>query len=163
MATNTYVALQTQVLGSAAASVTLSPIPSGYTDLLIVVASSNSTNTDTYIRFNGDSSSAYSSTYIRGDGSSAYSGRRSSFNRILIEENGTGTGQMVTKIAVQNYSNSTTYKTILSRADAASNGTSAVVGLWSNTAAITSILIGSDSGNFQTGSTFTIYGLLASN
>ena len=38
---------------------------------------------------------------------------------------------------------------------------SAVSGLWKNTAAITSVTIVMDSGNFTTGSTFTIYGIKA--
>lgn len=158
---STYTPIATYTVPSAQVSYTFSSIPSTYTDLVVVVASSNSTNTDTYAQFNGDTGTNYSSTYLRGDGSNAYSGRRSNINRILIEENGTGTGQMVTRLMVQNYANSTTYKTMLTRADAASNGTSAVVGLWRNTAAITSILIGSDSGTFNTGSTFTLYGIKA--
>lgn len=158
---STYTPLATTTLGSSAASYTFSSISSAYTDLVIIVASSNSSNTDTYVRFNSDSGSNYSSTYLRGDGFSTYSNRRTSFNRILIEENGTGTGQMTTRLMVNNYASTTAYKTIMSRADAASNGTSMVVGLWRNTPAITSIEVGSDSGTFNAGTTFTLYGIKA--
>jgi hypothetical protein len=62
-----------------------------------------------------------------------------------------------------NYSNATTYKTVLSRSNvAASASVSANVGLWRNTAAITSIkLYVYPSYNFVAGSTFTLYGIKA--
>jgi hypothetical protein len=58
-----------------------------------------------------------------------------------------------------NYSNSTTYKTILGRSNAATSGTSAAVGLWRSTSAINSIEIGTVS--FTAGSTFSLYGIAA--
>jgi hypothetical protein len=71
---------------------------------------------------------------------------------------------------IQNYSNSTTYKTWLSRANRASSaldyqGTDAVVGLWRSTAAITSITVKNRRGgvdyNFASGSNFKLYGIQA--
>jgi hypothetical protein len=68
------------------------------------------------------------------------------------------------------YSNSTTYKTWLSRANRASSaldyqGTDAVVGLWRSTAAITSITVKNRRGgvdyNFASGSNFKLYGIQA--
>lgn len=155
----TYTPIATQTVSVAATIVTFASINSSFTDLIIVANTTNSINTDTWIRFNGDSGTNYSSTYIRGDGTSALSGRRSSFNRILIEENGTGTNIDMTRVHVQNYTNTSVYKTIISRSDAASNGISAIAGLWRNTAAISQIDIGADSGTFAIGSTFTLYGI----
>ena len=60
-----------------------------------------------------------------------------------------------------NYSNATTYKTVITRASNANNGVDAVVGLWRNTAAITSINVFLGTGNLDTGSTFTLYGIKA--
>ena len=63
-------------------------------------------------------------------------------------------------INVQNYSNSTTYKTTLSRHSTQFAG--AFVGTWRNTAAITSItIINLGAGGFASGSTFTLYGITA--
>jgi hypothetical protein len=59
-----------------------------------------------------------------------------------------------------NYSNTTTFKTMLNRSNVPSTGTGATVGLWRNTAAISSLTITSESGNLQSGSTFTLYGIL---
>jgi hypothetical protein len=67
---------------------------------------------------------------------------------------------------LQNYSNSTTYKTVLNRTNYAGSGgwTVASVGLWRDTSAITSIRIAiseTQTGNFISGSTFTLYGIKA--
>jgi hypothetical protein len=66
-----------------------------------------------------------------------------------------------------NYSNSTTYKTMLGRQGTASStagGASLTVSLWRNTSAITSIQLQLDFGSsnrWYTGSTFTLYGIKA--
>ena len=75
---NTYVALRTETLATAASSVTfsLSGI-SGYTDLVIVGAGSLATAGTLAIQFNGDTTSNYSRTEVYGDGSSAASYRES--------------------------------------------------------------------------------------
>jgi hypothetical protein len=58
-----------------------------------------------------------------------------------------------------NYSNTTTYKTVLTRAGRNNQATEAFVGLWRNTAAITSISLTSQT--YTTDSTFTLYGIKA--
>ena len=85
MATNTYVALDTQILSSAAASVTFSSISQAYTDLILVTAGTGTTGGVGWLTFNGDSptsGSNYSNTTVYGDGSTAASYRRSSQARI---------------------------------------------------------------------------------
>ena len=170
MPTNTYVALQTQVLGTAVSSVTFSSIPQGYTDLVLVVSgrSTNGSADDSmYIQVNGDTAGAnYSFTRLLGDGSSASSYRISNQVRTTVDgiaggSTAAGTFNAAT-INFQNYSNTTTNKTILSRSGIAGSYTLAAVGLWRNTAAITTILLTLASvANFAVGSTFTIYGIAA--
>lgn len=72
-----------------------------------------------------------------------------------------GSGSSI--IQINNYSNSTTYKTAFMRTNTASTyGTVfAIVGLWRSTAAITSITLTPDAGSFATGSTFSLYGIAA--
>jgi hypothetical protein len=60
-----------------------------------------------------------------------------------------------------NYSNTTTYKTILSRSNNSAIGTDAVVGLWRSTAAINTIKILPANNAFEVGSSFTLYGIKA--
>jgi anti-sigma-K factor RskA len=61
-----------------------------------------------------------------------------------------------------NYSNTTTYKTTLSRFASTLYQVWTHAGLWRNTAAINSIKVYTTAGaNFNTGSTFTLYGIKA--
>jgi hypothetical protein len=157
----TYQPIATQTLGSATASVTFSSIPSTYTDLVIVVNGTMSASENSLgMRVNGDTGSNYSSTAIYGDGVSAASLRQVNDTKMYLGR-ATSVNNSTSLIYVQNYSNTTTNKTVLSRG----NSTAIVMGtvsLWRSTAAITSITI-SDyaSSNFNTGSTFTLYGIKA--
>ena len=158
---STYTPIATTTLGSAVNSVTLNSF-SGYTDLKLVVNASYSAEDYTCLQFNSDTANNYSETPIKGDGSTVASGRAS--NRAFIFTQavaGTNVPFMV-QSNFMNYSNSTTYKTVLSRSDCASRDVTASVGLWRSTAAITSIKIyGLTGANFQVGSTFTLYGIAA--
>jgi hypothetical protein len=163
---STYEPIATSTLGSSQAGVTFSSIPSTYTDLRLVINTGTNISAYPFIQFNGDTSTNYSLTELLGNGSSASSSRGSSMNHIQTFNVNTTTSQdSMMSWDVMNYSNSTTYKTVLSRANAAGNGTNAIVGLWSSTAAITSIYVGCiNSGTprtFNTGSTFTLYGIKA--
>ena len=166
MPTMTYEPIETQTLDSAAATVTFSSISGAYTDLVLVCSGkSNTANLDyTRIRVNSDTGSNYSRTYLGGNGSSAYSGRDTSATSYLdgIAPTTASGIYAPTIFNLQNYSNTTTYKTILSKGGSANASTGAVVGLWRNTAAITSIDISNiNSNSFASGSTFTLYGIKA--
>jgi hypothetical protein len=154
---STYEPIATQTLGSAAATVTFSSIAGTYTDL-VLVTSFTSGNNDEKLQFNGDTGSNYSWTRLWGDGSTANSSR-SSNTTFIRSIGGDLTTQQNTIIYIQNYSNSTTHKTTLSRGTNPSVLTMAVVGLWRNTAAITSITYSTSANTFATGSTFTLYGI----
>lgn len=160
---NTYEAIATQTLGSATATVTFSSIPSTYTDLVLVCNfGASSAGQDFTFRFNGDTNSNYSDTRIYGNGTSAVSNRNTSATRITADSVGVSTSLQVTDIIqVINYSNTTTYKTALVRVADAAKSTEATVGLWRNTAAITSIDLAMTSGNLLSGSTFSLYGIKA--
>ena len=160
----TYVPLATQTLGSAAASVTFSSISGAYTDLVLVCTGKTSNIEYPYLQFNSDTATNYSDTHLYGDGSSAGSLRRSSVTATRIAWSGypMTTDGWISTCHIMNYANSTTNKTVLTRANMVGNGTSAIVGLWRSTAAITSIkvLMGSTD-TFAIGSIFSLYGLAA--
>lgn len=161
---NTYVALATQTLGSNTNTVTFSSISSAYTDLVIVANGTVTVNTDApWLQFNGDTGSNYSTTILQGNGTSATSTRYTSQTKIFSNyQYGWYNGNNNTTIAhIMNYSNSTTYKTVLIRDTNPTADTSAGVGLWRSTAAITSISIIAGGSNFATGTTFSLYGILA--
>ncbi len=163
----TYTPIATTTLGSAASSVTFSSISGSYTDLVLVVNAKGTgftgSGTYPYVRYNSDSNTNYSRTWLAGNGSTASSSRGSSENlQYLVGGtyiDGTFSYNSITQF--MNYSNTTTYKTMLSRANNAGVQVDALVGLWRDTSAITSIVIYSSSGNFDTGSTFSLYGITA--
>ena len=161
----TYVPIQTQTLSSSASSVTFNSIPQTYTDLVCVTQNTSLTNNPSYVyiyvQFNGDTGNNYSTTSLSGDGSSATSHRFTSRGDINLAYTASpnSTAPDTNILQIMNYSNTTTYKTALSRAGRANAGTDATVGLWRNTAAITSLVIGIGSDSFATGSTFTLYGI----
>jgi hypothetical protein len=158
MPTNTYVALATQTLGSNAASVTFSSISQAYTDLFIVYNTGVVSTTNDYVRLNGDTGSNYSWTRMVGTGSAASSSRGSNDSKMIV---GDVTTTIVTTqiVNIQNYSNTTTFKTILNRSSAPNSAVTASVGLWRNTAAVTSVTLLPDGTSWLAGSTFTIYGI----
>jgi len=113
-----------------------------------------------------DSGSNYSWTALTGNGTRALSDRGSNQTSILSDYDGymqTTLGNSTKIIHFQNYSNTTTFKTILSRSSNAPVGTDALVNTWRSTAAINTITLFLNGGiqNFAVGSTFTIYGIAA--
>jgi hypothetical protein len=160
---NTYESIATQTLGSATATVTFSSIPGTYTDLVLVCSAKNTVaqNYEIWIRFNSDSAGNYSQTFLQNYANSTQSGKNSNITEIRVGKMN-NTSFDTTIVSIQNYSNSTTYKTALSRYNNAEFVTGSLVGLWRNTSAISSVQVICETGaNFTSGSTFTLYGILA--
>jgi hypothetical protein len=167
MATNTYVALDKVTVGTATNSITFSSIPSTYTDLVLVATGKNSTSFDGIdIRVgNGslDTGSNYSQTMLNGNGSSAQSSRDSNATSMTNMGITSSSTEQVSIYHFMNYSNTTTYKTVLARSNVADFRVAAIVGLWRSTSAINTIQLRSDNAsyNFTVGSTFSLYGIAA--
>ena len=154
---STYTPIATTTFSSAT-DFTFTSIPSTYTDLYIVFDGVGSSVTNLAMQFNSDTGSNYSYTYLLGDGSSASSSSNTSQTSgylTAIYDNRT-----ICNISIMNYSNSTTYKTYLARLSAAAYQTSAMVGLWRSTSAISSVKILKLSGGNMTGNA-TLYGIAA--
>jgi hypothetical protein len=162
-ASNTYEPIATTTLTSAVPSVTFGSIPQTYTDLIIVQNSIGTVSNDSVnLQFNSDTGSNYSVTRLTGNGSAAASNRYSNQPSLQIGDYQQTSSEFAIYTAhIMNYSNSTTNKTVLSRSNTASQWVALMVGLWRNTAAITSIRLLPGSGNFSAGSTFTLYGIKA--
>jgi hypothetical protein len=162
----TYTPIATQTLGSAASTMTFSSIPQTYTDLVLVVNAtfSNASTANLALQFNSDTGSNYSATRLLGDGSAASSSRFGGTYMMIGDINNALFSSI---ISINNYANTTTYKTAISRTGFAGGYLGAYVGLWrgstgSAAQAINAVTIGyNGSGNFQTGSTFSLYGILA--
>jgi hypothetical protein len=161
----TYTPLASTTLTSAQSSVTFSSISSAYTDL-VLVASNITVGNDGYaldFKINSDTGSNYSLTNISGSGSAVRSDRVTSGTNTANDLDyyygfsSSNPGQSL--LNFMNYSNTTTYKTILARSGTAAKQTEASVHLWRNTAAITAIEILATGSTIATG-TFTLYGIL---
>ena len=163
---NTYEAIATQTLGSAAATVTFSSIPSTYTDLVLVCnfgTTSVSPSPSLTLQFNGDTGTNYSMTNLRGNGTSAASSRQTSATAMNFTYFDANTIIEIVTANIMNYSNTTTYKTALGRGNSTSTtapGTQASVGLWRSTSAINSITVLLDTATtYLAGSTFNLFGV----
>lgn len=165
--------IASNTLTGTAASVTFSNIPATFTDLILrISARTDQANpTATFlVRYNGSSAANYSATYLYTGGSTPTSYRDT--NATSMEEGGatanTGTANTFgsTEIYIPNYAgttnkpNSSFYVGENNSASVFLIGTAA--GLRSVTDAITSIGLLTTSGNFVSGSSFFLYGLVNS-
>jgi len=167
----TYEPISTQTLVTATAAVTFSSIPQTYTDLILVFNGYSDRTTDNVdaieCQFNLDTATNYSFTRLAGNGTSATSIRSTTLASISVARmNGalSNTSFGMANIQFPNYSNTTTFQTVLGRSSALADALPvyASVGLYRSTAAITSIKLFPAVGpNFKSGSTFTLYGIKA--
>jgi hypothetical protein len=163
----TYEPIATTTLGSAAATITFSSISSAYTDLrLVLVCTTDTGGKSPQIRLNSDSGTNYSMTELTGDGATAATNRQSNRAQVDLYYSGTGTSAtipMMWTIDFFSYAGSTN-KTMLITRSSDQNGSGEVmteVSLWRNTSAIDTILLRlSTTGNYATGTTATLYGIL---
>ena len=163
---STYTPIATSTLSSSSASVDFNSVSGSYTDLVLVINAAASAAVNLWVQVgNGsvDTGTNYSVTRLSGNGSSASSDRKTSATKFeMTAQSYIDTVMNFNSIIqFQNYSNTTTYKTILSRENLAAGGVDAVVGLWRSTSAINTIKVLTSSGTFSSGSTFTLYGITA--
>jgi len=154
---STYTPIATQPISSNTASVTFNSIPQSYTDLVLIVSGTATTSFgDCPIRFNDDGSSAYSDIIMYSSGSTAGSGRH--VNQTFPR--GWYYAQPFTNIYnIMNYTNTTTYKTIIGRSNTNTSETEAAVAMWRSFNAITSITVFPDGASFASGTTVALYGI----
>ena len=165
---STYELIKGETLATTAASYTFSAIPSTYTDLLIrYSARLNSASSEVDLRFNGVASN-YSSTRIVGNGSTAVSLRITSSSLLRFYESAnysTNTADTFSsmEIYIPNYTasqNKPFSSFVATETNASTAYLVAQANLWSNTDAITSILLDPiSSNNFVAGSSFYLYGI----
>ena len=167
--------IASNTLGSSAASVTFSSIPATYKDLVLKISARSDRGlqqADLAFKFNSATANA-TDTSLYGNGSTASSGRDfigsgGMYAGAYPGSTATSDTFSNTEIYIPNYTASQNKPSSISAA--AENNTAtvtygsnwAVAGLWSNTAAITSITIYEAAGspfNLVAGSTFWLYGI----
>ena len=160
----TYEPIQTYtVSGGSTSTITFSGISGSYTDLVLICSGNSNSGTD-YPRLrvgNGSASATgYSNQQVYGTGTVATSYRESSQTGFIFATYPATSARVTTTFNFMNYSNTTTYKTVLMRDNNSAGNVTAVVMLWQSTSAINYIEL-FITNNFVAGSTFTLYGIAA--
>jgi hypothetical protein len=172
MPSNTYTLIEKITVGAAgASSITFTSIPQTYTDLKVVISVRDATNNNGVVKitFNG-SATGYTARELVGSGAAASSDTNYTGSGTYYGTEGSSAPSNATastfsncEFYIPNYTSSNN-KSISADSLYENNGTTAYqslsAGLWSNSAAITSITVTQFSGNnFAQYSTFYLYGI----
>lgn len=161
--------IEEQVLGTAAATVTFSSIPSTYKHLQIRIVGQGSSGSYElpFLRFNADTGSNYANHYLYSDGGTIASAAEANSSYVWAGWlSGSGIGSTnfgASVIDILDYSSTAKNKTVRSLAGMAYSNTNRRVqfasGHWRNTAAVSSITLGVlATASFSAGSRFSLYG-----
>jgi len=166
---NTYTLISSVTVGSGgAASMELTSIPATYTDLMFRFTARYSGSSADIVRLTFNSTSSnWSFKYLEGYGSGAQSGTTFGAGAYMYGGYVNGTSNTASTftsqdIYIPNYTSSNN-KSVSVDAGLENNATTAylnlLAGLWSNSAAITSIKIIPETGTFSQYSTAYLYGI----
>lgn len=170
-----YDSIATVTLSSPAASITFSSIPQTYVHLqvrgIMRANTTNQTSSSLYVTLNSDSNANYSSHRIYGNNTSvAYNSNANStpLNSLGIGS-GTGPNSLANTFAanlidILDYTNTNKNTTLKGWHASEQNSTNDSYMLvnslgWNNTAAVTTIRFDSNGTQFETGTTFALYGI----
>lgn len=158
----TFEPIATTTLSSAASTITFSSIPGTYTDLRLIILTNDASGNTVGVRFNSDTGTNYSSTRLSGNGTTVSSASFTNQTKALCGVSSYSTGYFTFQsLDIFSYAGST-YKSVLNlSSDEDNRQIRAMVHLWRSTSAITSISIfDNGGGNFVSGTTATLYGIL---
>jgi hypothetical protein len=169
----TYVNIASQTLGSTTSTVTFGSIPNTYTDL-VVRFSARSTGSQSVrfdVRYNGDSATNYSNTYIISrykldtNRASVRVSNRAQMDSFTMEtDDSTASTFSNSEIYIPNYLSTgskpmSTFSVTESNAGTAPDGLAINAQLYRGTSAISSLSISALGTGFVSGSSFYLYGI----
>lgn len=163
----TYEPIATATVGTAVSTVTISSIPQTYTDLVLISNSATQTGGfDSFIRFNSDTT-GYSFTVLSGNGSAISNTRYTATAHMQTDWDGypsANLNETIQKLNIMNYSNTSTFKTVIIESSRGGNGFAFISGTYRFTTAISSLTIFADNDavprdTFKIGSKFSLYGI----
>lgn len=156
MSTPTYTLLSQITLAANTSAVTFSSLPQNYKDLVLIADCNTGANVDALLFYNLDTTqSNYHFVFQAGNGSSASTSHFNGANWSFV---GTSRGAFITHIV--DYSAIDKHKISLTRTSVPTNTVRSYAHRWANTAAITSVRLDGSGQSFQTGSTFSLYGIV---
>ena len=166
----TYDLISSNTLGSSTNTVSFTSISSSFTDLVLSIScNGTSSGQDIRIRFNSDTGTNYSQTYTSGY-TSATSGRSSNATYLqptnFVGTGGTASESNSLRVDINKANNTSAHKQILIRNHTIRylDGYREVMilgGQYRSLSAISAIEIYVATGNFATGSIFSLYGITA--
>jgi hypothetical protein len=160
MPTPTYTPLATVTLGSSVTAVTFSSIPATYRDLILITDGSVTVSAQNLrLRFNADSGNNYTGVIMFGTGTTTGSQTYSAGPQVDV--GGLFTSQTSVITSIMDYSATDKHKTILSRYSNGSNEVGAFASRWASTSAITSIEAFIQGNAYVSGTTLSLYGVIA--
>jgi hypothetical protein len=139
---------------------TMSSIDQTYTDLVLVILGTASPGPENWLRFNGSSSNIYNIQRLTSSNSASVANNVSAF----FLQGGSGSGNVINQqINIFNYTNTTTFKSILVQHGNGRNDSSELLaGTFNATGAITSLTVLFDrTSTWAAGSKATLYGIRA--
>jgi hypothetical protein len=162
--------ISTTIATGSSTSVTFSSIPATYTHLQLRVTNRGdyATTNDllNLLTFNGDTAANYSWHHLYGDGTSAGGMNTASASAIRagVFPGGSSTATVWSGgvLDILDYANANKYKTarmLVGSHTTTGKNIKFVSGNWRNTAAITSLTLTTEIGNFTSGSRFSLYGI----
>lgn len=157
----TYTRIASTALTTTASTITFSGIPATYTDIVVSAGGLTTRIGDIFLRFNSDSGSNYSRTYLVGNNANIEVSRNNDTTQISAGYFPAGSTGFGYNMQINDYSNTTTFKTMLLQYATIGNWSGIMCGLWRNTSAINTIDFIAQSSTFNAGTTFTLYGIKA--
>ena len=167
----TYEAIQTITLGSDQNDITFSSIPATYTDLVFIVqaqsTAAGSNVNGMRCRINGDTGNNYSYLAVAGDGTDDNSGFETNVDYFIPDQipQTSNPSRNLCIFSVMNYTNTSVYKSILSKGNT-NIITTANIGLWRSTSVVNSVSISRNffidgTSKVKSGSIVSLYGIKA--
>lgn len=165
---NSYESISTVTVGSGgSSSISFTSIPATYKHLQIRMLVRNTSTSNGYnLQMNSDTGNNYAKHYLYGTGSAAGAAAVTSTSSMILADAGISTstaGVFGGSICdILDYANTNKYKTIRTVGGFDNNGNGMIgfnSGLWMNTAAVTTLIIFPDAGNFAQYSSFALYGI----
>ena len=159
--------IQTITLTSAQANIEFTSIPQTFTDLVLFISGRDSASTGTIYLLLNNTTTGYTMRRLNGQGSAANSDSPATidFNWNMTGTNETANTFGNSSVYIPNYTGSTNKSVSIDGVPESNQTTfigaqmSLVAGLWSNTAAITSIKLLANT-SYVAGSTASLYGIL---
>lgn len=159
----TYTPISSITLGTTVSSVTFTSVPQVYTDLVLITSGTSSGGAQMTLRINGATTN-YSSTMLSGNGTSVDARSITGLSYIQLGYHDYFSASQTNAIThIINYTNTTTFKTVLNRTNNGSLGVGLSTGLYRSTAAITTFDVLPLNSTWVLGTTFNLYGILAGN